>query len=188
LGLPCELVALPFPPRIHEKAFFAINPLGTVPALVDGAATLTESSAIAHYLATRDGPTSLAVSPGEADYGCFLDFLHHADATLTFPQTVYLRFVRFAPDDSLAPAGEAYAEWFTKRLVKATQRLESHLYLAADRFTVADIAVGYALYLATLIGLRDQLPAVLLEYLERTTSRPAFGRALEREGKAGVLF
>ncbi len=187
LGIACELVLLPFPPRIHDKSFFSVNPLGTVPALVVGDTTMTESSAIALYLATLDGASTLAVAPSEPDYACFLDFLHYADATLTFPQTVYLRFGRFAPDASLAAASEAYADWFAKRLIKAARRLEEHEYLAAGRFTVADIAVGYGLYLAGRIGLADRLPDVLVAYLARLTARPAFQSALVREGTA-TLF
>src|SRR5271168_115391 len=93
LGLNFDLVLLPFPPRVRAKEFLAINPLGTVPAFVDGDVVMTESSAIAHYLATRYRPSPLALRDDEADYGMYHDFLHHADATLTFPQTVYIRFV-----------------------------------------------------------------------------------------------
>jgi glutathione S-transferase len=182
MGLPCELVLLPFPPRAFAKPYFEVNPLGTVPALVDGDTTLTESAAIAQYLATKYGPTPLAVQPDEPDYGRFLDFLHHSDATLTFPQTVFLRFTRFEPDRGLAEAGEAYADWFSKRLIKIEQRLAGREYLAADRFTVADIAVAYALFLARRVGLQDRVPGSLLAYLDRLTAREAFQRAQSREG------
>jgi len=33
LGLPYELVMLPFPPRQHARHFLALNPLGTIPLL-----------------------------------------------------------------------------------------------------------------------------------------------------------
>jgi glutathione S-transferase len=184
MRLPCELVLLPFPPRAFAKHYFEINPLGTVPALVDGDITLTESAGIAQYLATKYGPTSLAVQPDEPDYGRFVDFLHHSDATLTFPQTVFLRFTQFEPERGLGEAGEAYATWFSKRLIKIEQRLHGRQYLAADRFTVADIAIAYALYLAKRVGLQDRVPASLLDYLDRLTAREAFQRAQSREAAA----
>ena len=69
MELDCDLFVLPFPPRKRARTFLEVNPLGTVPVLVDGAMTLTESSAITQYLITRYGPTSLAVDVEEADYG-----------------------------------------------------------------------------------------------------------------------
>ena len=55
LGLPYELKILPFPPRALQKSYLGENVLGTVPLLVDGAARMTESSAIPHYLAMKHG-------------------------------------------------------------------------------------------------------------------------------------
>lgn len=186
LGIELDYRILPFPPRAHTREYFEINPLGTVPALVHDGHTMTESSAIAHYLATRWGPSPLAVNPDEADYGVFLDFLHHADATLTFPQTVYQRFVLMEPARGFREAGEAYATWYAKRLVKAEQRLAMREFLCADRFTVADIAVAYALYLSTLNGLDHLVPKVLKDYRERMTARAGFIAAVAAEAAAAA--
>lgn len=82
-GAEIDLRILPFPPRYLAPEYMALNPLGTVPLLVDGETQLTESCAIAHYLATRDGATLLVVAPGERDYGAYLDYTYHADATIT---------------------------------------------------------------------------------------------------------
>lgn len=180
-GVDITLNILPFPPRFLAPEYMALNPLGTVPLLIDGETRLTESCAIAHYLATRDGYTPLAIAPGEQDYGEYLDYTYHADATITFPQTVYMRFCLFEKDKGLQAAGEAYAKWFHKRLVKVEQRLEGREYLCADRFTVADICVGYALILAESVGLDEGVPDSLKAYRARLTGRPAYQRALARE-------
>lgn len=180
-GAAIDLRILPFPPRYLAPEYMAINPLGTVPMLVDGETQMTESCAIAHYLATREGHTPLAIAPGEPDYGAYLDYTYHADATITFPQTVYMRFVLFEKDKGLQEAGHAYAKWFHKRLIKIEQRLEAREYLCADRFTVADICVGYALILAQSVGLDEGVPESLKAYRERLTARPAYQRALARE-------
>jgi glutathione S-transferase len=184
LGIELDLRMLPFPPRARKKEYLEVNPLGTIPALLHDGYLLTESSAIAHYLATRWGPTSLAVQPGETDYGAFLDFLHHADATLTFPQTVWIRFVLFEKELGLEEAGEAYASWFAQRLVKLEKHLETREFLCADRFTVADIAVVYALYLTTKNKLDDRLSPAVRAYRSRMIARPSFARALEMELEA----
>lgn len=180
-GVEIDLRILPFPPRYLAPEFMALNPLGTVPLLVEGETRLTESCAIAHYLATRGGYTPLAVAPGERDYGEYCDFTYHADATITFPQTVYMRFVLFEKDKGLQEAGHAYAKWFHKRLVKVEQRLETREYLCADRFTVADICVGYALILAESVGLDEGVPESLKVYRARLTARATYQRALARE-------
>lgn len=180
-GVELDLRVLPFPPRFLAPEYLEINPLGTVPLLVDGETRMTESCAIAHYLAVRGGRDDLVVGPGEADYGAYLDYTYHADATITFPQTVYMRFALFEKDKGWAEAGEAYAKWFWKRLVKVEQRLEGREYLCADRFTVADICVGYALVLAENVGLDEGVPDALKAYRERLTARPAYQAALSRE-------
>lgn len=189
-GVDIDLKILPFPPRYLVPGFLKLNPLGTVPLLVDGqgddAPRLTESCAIAHYLATRTGYTDLAIAPGAADYAAYCDYTYHADATLTFPQTVYMRFAIFEKDKGWAAAGLAYAKWFHKRLVKVEQRLKGREFLCADRFTVADICVGYALILAENVGLDDGVPDSLKAYRARLTTRPAYQRAFARE-QAGQL-
>src|SRR5258708_33521295 len=71
LGLPYELKMLPFPPRVLAKEYLNENPLGTIPLLLDGETRMTESSAMCEYLATRYGPTQLAVTPDDADFGSY---------------------------------------------------------------------------------------------------------------------
>ena len=180
-GVAIDLRLLPFPPRFQAPEFLETNPLGTVPMLVDGETAMTESCAIAHYLASKGGDRSLVVEPDEADYAAYLDFTYHADATITFPQTVYMRFALFEKDKGWSEAGQAYAKWFWKRLVKLEQRLENREYLCADRFTVADICCGYALILARKVGLDEGVPATLKAYRERLTAREGYLRAVKRE-------
>lgn len=181
LGRDCELVVMPFPPRKQVAGWMGLNPLGTIPLFIDGELRMTESVAIAQYLATG---TALAVAPDEADYGWYLDFLHHADATLTFPQTVYMRYRLFEPHRGLETAGDLYAAWYVARLAKIAERLETRDYLCAGRFTAADIAIAYALYLTTRIGLADRLPPRLAQWLATMVARPGFQAALAREAAA----
>ena len=61
MGLPYELKMLPFPPRVFAKEYLAINPLGTIPFMIDGETKMTESSGICYYLGTKYGPTPLVV-------------------------------------------------------------------------------------------------------------------------------
>jgi glutathione S-transferase len=193
LGLELPLVMLPFPPRALARDYLTVNPLGTVPALVDddgadagSGVMMTESCAIALYLAQRFGGDTLALRPDEPDYPLFLDFLHHADATLTFPQTVSMRFCLFEPERGLAEAGAAYGEWFGKRLAKVDARLQSRDFLCGDRFTVADICIAYALWLTRVSRLQAHLTPRLVEWLAQVTARPSFIRAQAWEHEEAV--
>lgn len=181
MGLEHELVVLDFPPRVHHPEYLEINSLGTVPTLVDGDRVLTESSAMCHYLAAVYGPTELAVAETEPDYASYLNWLYRSDATLTFPQTLVLRYSRLeAPERRQPQVVEDYGIWYLSRLRSVEQALEGREFLVAGRFTMADIAVGYALFLGTTLGLSERYKPNCRAYLERLQSRPAFQRARAR--------
>ena len=180
MGIPYELESMRFPPRAFREGYLNINPLGTVPTLVDGDVTMTESAGICQYLVDRYGPTDLGLAPAEKDYGTYLNWLHRSDATLTFPQTIVLRYTQFEPEERrLKQAADDYTQWFFARLRSVEQATADREYLCADRFTIADIAVGYALYLAETLGLRGGFKPNTEAYYRRLRQRPAFQRALD---------
>jgi glutathione S-transferase len=178
MRLPYELKILPFPPRVHARHYLQINPLGTIPLMLDGDTRMTESAAICQYLATRYGPSPLAVEAHEPAYGAFLNFLHFGEATLTFPEAIVLRYSRIEPQERRQPqVVEDYARFFYGRLRMAETGLTTSDYLCADRFTAADISVGYALLLSHYNGLSEKLPDAVRAYWERLKARDGFQRA-----------
>jgi glutathione S-transferase len=182
LGLCYRLHVLPFPPRVAAPDYLQFNPLGTVPLLIDGDVRMTESAAIPQYLAERYGPTPLAVTPHEPDYGLWLDWLHRSEATLTFPQTIVLRYSRLEPQERrLLQAVDDYTQWFLSRLRHLTRALMTREWLCAGRFTMADLCVGYALLSAENLGLAYKFSPEIAAYCERLQRRPAFERAITRE-------
>ena len=108
MELPYELKMLPFPPRALARDYLALNPLGTIPLLIDGATRMTESAAICQYLVSRHGPSPLAVGVDEPDYGFYLNWLHFGEATLTFPQTLVLRYSALEPPERLRNSLRGY--------------------------------------------------------------------------------
>ena len=175
MGLPYRLHVLPFPPRLLAPEYLAHNPLGTIPLLVDGAVRMTESAAIPQYLATWYGPTPLAVGVDEADYGLWLDWLHRSEATLTFPQTIVLRYSRLEPEARRLPQAAAdYTQWFLSRLRHLTRALADREWLCAGRFTMADLCVGYALLLARTLDLEARFSPEVAAYWRRLAARPGF--------------
>lgn len=187
LGLPYELKVLPFPPRRDSESYLDVNPLGTIPAFFDGDTRMTESAAICQYLAVRHSPRALNVEADEPDFGAYLNFLHFGEATLTFPQTLILRYSRFEPPERRLPqAAEDYARWFLSRLRTLEPLLESRKYLCAGRFTAADVSVGYALLLADDIGLKARFKPATLAYWQHLQTRDGFQRALAAQQRAAL--
>jgi glutathione S-transferase len=187
LGLEYELLMLPFPPRVHARQFMELNPAGTIPAMRDGQTWMTESVAICQYLAARHADAGLAVDVDEPDFGAYLNWSAYGEATLTFPQTIVLRYSRFEPEPRKLPqAVEDYSRWFLARLKPLEATLQERSFLAADRFTVADVSVGYALMLAGFLGLDAQFPPRVRAYWEQLQKRDGFRRALQSQDEAAL--
>lgn len=179
LQLPYQLHMLPFPPRALARGYLQENPLGTVPLLVAGDVRMTESAAICQYLAATHPEAGLDVAPGDAAYGAYLNWLHMGEATLTFPQTLLLRYGRFESPDRLQPQVVTdYTRWFLARLRAVEAATEGESWLCAGRFTAADVSVGYALLLATHLGLGDRWSDATRAYWQRLQDRPGYQRAM----------
>lgn len=188
LGLDYQLKVLPFPPRVHDRAYLDENPLGTIPLLVDGTARMTESAAIPHYLAMRHAGGRLTLPPDHPDYGAYLNWLVHGEATLTFPQTIYLRYGQFEPPERRQPGvAEDYKRWFLSRLRLAEAALaDGRDHLVAGSFTMADISVGYAVMLADQIGIGPDLPPHARGWFDRLRRRPGFRAAKAAQARAAA--
>ena len=179
MGLAYEAVPVKFPPATRDPDYLKINPLGTLPTLKDGDATLFESVAIVDYLARSYGPTPLAPQPGEPAFGPYLQFLHLGEAGLSGPLTYLLHARFFGPE-------AAKDDWtlgdirqtFARRQQLVTDRLDRSLYMAGESFTAADISVGYALLMARWISADEAFDERIEAYLERITTRPAYERAM----------
>jgi glutathione S-transferase len=145
--------------------------------MFDGESRLTESAAMGHYLGAKYGPTDLVVQPSEPAFADYMNFLHMGEATLTFPQTIVLRYTRLEPPERRATqAADDYRVWFLSRL-KAASTMTGEHFVCADRFTMADISFAYALLLGETLGLSDGFPPRLAPYWQSMQSRPAFQRA-----------
>ena len=188
MGVDYELEVLAFPPRMFQREFLDVNPLGTVPYFVDGDTHMTESSAIGLYLVERYQRYDFGLKADHPEYGDYLNWLFHSDATLTFPQTLVLRYSQLEPMERRQPqVVEDYYKWFLARLKRLSTHIADREFLCDDRFTVADIAIAYALYLGDGLGLSQFYEPQVLDYLKRMTARAAFQK-VEPIGKEHSLF
>lgn len=187
LQQPYTLHLLPFPPRALQRSYLELNPLGTIPLLLHEQVKLTESAAICEYLAALHPEPQLAVSPHESGFAAYLNWLHMSDATLTFPQTLVLRYQHFEPPERRHDdVAQDYARWFLARLRAVEAAVSTSDWLCAGRFTAADVAVGYALMLADFLGLLPQAGPATQAYWQRLQQRPAFARARQAEQAAAM--
>lgn len=182
LGIDYDIETMAFPPRYTVEKYKELNSLGTVPFFVDGEygeIQMTESVAICHYLGEKyQSKKNLILSVNDSDYGNYLNWLYHSDATLTFPQTLVLRYRAFAAKScTQQQTADEYDAWFAARLTRLSEHLLHHDYLCAERFTIADISIGFSLHLATLLQLDKHFSPQISAYLMRLKQRLAFQRA-----------
>ena len=176
LDIDYELEMMPFPPRVFKKEYLDVNMLGTVPYLIDGDIKMTESVAMCQYLVEKFGPSDLQVKPNEVDYPNYLNWLFHADATLTFPQPVVLRY-KFQEPGVADGAVEGYSRWFVSRLKLLESSLADREFLCSNRFTIADICVSYAINLAEALGIEQAMKPNITRWTENLFKRKAFLKA-----------
>jgi glutathione S-transferase len=182
VGIPYRLELLPFPPRVLKREYLDINPLGTIPLLIDGETRMTESAAICQYLGDRYSGPPLTVARDQPAYGAYLNALHFGEATLTFPQTIVLRYGMLEPEERRLPqAVTDYSRWVLARMRAFATLMAGAEYACAGRFTMADISIGYAVMLARAVGLGADIPESLGAYFDRLAARPAFSRAKQAQ-------
>jgi len=179
MGIEYDVEMLPFPPRVYRKDYLVTNVLGTVPFFVDGDTEMTESSGICHYLVERFNRQEFALPASHPEFGDFLNWLYHSDATLTFPITLVLRYGELEPEERRQlQVVEDYSKWYIARLRRLDAHIADREYLVGDKFTIADIAVGYALFFGRLQRLDGEFTPQVSRYLDRLIKRPAFQRAI----------
>jgi len=177
MGVSYESEMMPFPPRFLHKEYMDVNILGTIPYLIDGDVEMTESVAMCQYLVDLYGPTDLKVAIDEPDYHHYLNWLAHSDATLTFPQTVVLRYT-FQEVGVADQAAEGYRRWFVARLKLLEKSLDSREYLCSNRYTIADICVSYAIYLAKTLQIEEAFKPDIKRWTDMLFARDGFKRAV----------
>ena len=123
----------------------------------------------------------LGLSKDEPEYGEYINWLFRSDATLTFPLAIVLRYTQLEPEERRnSQVAKDYAIWFHSRLRSVESALEGKEFLVGERFTIADIAVGYALQFGDRLGLSDRYKPNCLRYLENLYKRPAYIRSQEK--------
>lgn len=160
LGIAYDYLSLNLQAGEHRQPdYLAVNPVGKVPAIVDGDFKLWESGAILLYLADRND-----------------DAIQTPEQRAELAQWVLFANATFGPGVFM----EASREREMPRLLTfLNQHLESRSYLLGDHFSAADVAVGsFIAYMPIMLQIGfDDYPAIAA-YLKRLSDRPAFQKTL----------
>ena len=180
LGLAYKVVALGFSMEaLRTPEYLAVSPLGRVPCLVDGELSLFESGAICQYLCETYDDGRLHRPPGHPERVAWLKWLHYAETIAVHGATLVQQKVFIAP----AERSQVVQKLESRRLFKALEVLDRHLngreYLLDSGFSAVDTAIGYSVHLSRELIDAARL-AVLDDYYQRLSARPAFQRACER--------
>ncbi|MBW4486650.1 MAG: glutathione S-transferase family protein [Trichocoleus desertorum ATA4-8-CV12] len=160
ISIPYEFILLDMPAGAHlQPDFLAINPMGKVPAIVDGDYKLWESGAILLYLAEKYSQTP--ISPEQR--GEIAQWILFANATLG--PGIFVESSRERESARLFPA--------------LNQIFEQRPFLVGNDFSVADVAVGSMLaYMPMMLKLDFNAYPGIQDYLKRVTERPAYQKVM----------
>lgn len=177
VAAPHELIRLKFPEELVHPDLRAANPLGQVPTLVDGDQVVTESSAIALYLADRFPASSLA--PAQDLRHEYYQWAFFVGAALE-PHLLefFLHTVRLPEGERSAERAAKAKEGFDRVLGIVNDHLATREYLLGEKFSMVDVILGSILGWAQMMNLLAGFDHVRA-YFKRVRSRPAFERAVQ---------
>jgi glutathione S-transferase len=176
VGEPYETRILDYGTTMKGDDYRAINPMGKVPAIVHNGRVVTEVAAICCYLADAFPAAGLAPPPADrADYYRWIFFTSGP---------IEAAFSNKAAGWEPTPERQRMFGYGNYDLAIGTleQALAGKDYIAADRFTAADLFVGANVNFMLQFNLLEPKP-VFVDYARRMTDRPAYERAKDIDGK-----
>jgi glutathione S-transferase len=180
LGLDYEVEAFEREDGRAPAAMKALHPLAKAPMLRDGDRILIESGAIFEYLLARHGDGGLVPAVDDPDWPDYVQWLHFAEGSAMLPMVLD----HYQQAGLCGPPGETpIAELARSELDRLYDHLESVLserpWLAGDRFTAADVMMGWVIEMIEMRGEIGDRKA-LAHYVEAIRARPAHQRAQVR--------
>jgi len=150
--------------------YLAINPMGKVPALKDGDATLAEAAAICAYVAERYPQAKLAPpvgGPARAKYLYWLFFV---------PGCIEPAMVQLATKIEMNPTSAGWGD--AQRVFDVLDAaLTTGPWLLGETFSAADIMIGSGLNFAVRLFKMVPPRPSFERYIDACAARPAFQRA-----------
>jgi glutathione S-transferase len=147
--------------------------MGKVPALIDGDVSMSESAAIALYVADRYCSGTLAPARDDSLRGKFLYWIMYTPAIIE--PAMSEKFNNIEPNRGRSGWGD-----FDLMIETLEDALQDRTWLLGDQFTAADVLVGSSVVFMRMFDMLTE-SAVLNEYADRCLARPAYQKALTLE-------
>ncbi len=171
LGLTYETKSLDMANGEHKKPeFLAVNPAGQIPVMIYDGFTLTESAAIAHYLAEKHRPELLGATPEVRATGMRWELFTLLNLNPHFTTLALEKWGRAVSGDEKAKANEALAQ----KLPVLEGWLAKNAWVAGDAFTVADVVVRATFDYAGFVGYDLSAYSALSAWVRKCAERPAY--------------
>jgi len=170
-GQPYERVLTDLSAGAQRKAeYLAINPMGKVPALRDGEATLAEAAAICAYVAERYPQAKLAPPVGDPLRAKYLYWLFFG------PSCGEPAMMQIATKVEMNPMAAGWGD--AQRVFDVLDAaLAKGPWILGENFSAADIVIGSGLNFAVRLFKLVPSRASFDRYLDACAARPAFQRA-----------
>lgn len=173
LGLEFENIPVnPMDGSAKKPEYLALNPAGLIPTYQEDDFILRETMAINYYLAKNHGDGLLWVSDPMDEalvmQWCFFGILY-----IDKPSVDYILYKIFLPEEMLDPEKVKASE---EALLPQLKILNDHLagrdYLAADKFTIADLNLSAMLEYARNAKFDFSAFGNVMAWMDRCLSRP----------------
>ncbi|MCK0067892.1 glutathione S-transferase family protein [Kordiimonas laminariae] len=155
----------------RPDALLAASPMGKVPALVDGDASLSESAAICLYLADRYSLGNLSPALDSAERGKFLYWMIYVPGVIE--PAMAEKFGGWEANKYSHGWGD-----YDSMIETLVSALTGKEWLVGDKFTAADVMVGSTCYFMKKFNILPDND-VLGAYVARCLERPAYQTALK---------
>ena len=145
--------------------------------MFDGDERMVESIAMLEYISNKYAGGRLSRKPEDKDYGQYLQWLHFGEAGMGGYVNMLVAQTALLPEEQRIPAMKKWAVHEVKKFLGFIEDgLGEDGYLL-DEFSLADIAVGYPLFLIKITRNGDLLPPKTASYFNRLRERPAWKKA-----------
>lgn len=169
LDVEHEQIVIDFPNgENNTPAYRAINPMGKIPALVDGGIVVTETAAICAYLADKFPEKGLAPPPDSLERGRYYRYLFFPGTTL---EPMFTAHQAGITDYSPQSAGWGDMERCLATVEEMTPETD---WAMGSAFTAADVVFGGTLDFSVQFGWLPSPSAKVAGYVQRIKSRPQY--------------
>ncbi len=170
VGEPYETHLLDYKSSMKADDYLAINPMGKVPAIRHGDVIVTEAAAICAYLA--DAFPAAGLAPPVDRRGDYYRWMFFASGP------VEAAFTNKSAGFDPTPERQAMVGYgnFDLTIDTLEKAVSANDYIAADKFSAADLYVGSQIGFMMMFGSLQPRPA-FTDYVARVTDRPAYARA-----------